>query len=92
MGGISAIISAAGNSMFKACLALDPVFICHQNNYKTIALKSTPLQYILTETWFDWTKTEYDGKTIFEGYFKECERIGNTNISEITTNDTTHIQ
>ena len=46
MGGIAAIVSAAGNSMFKACLALDPAFVCHQNNYKTIALKSTPLQYI----------------------------------------------
>jgi len=43
MGGITAIIAAAENSMIKACLALDPVFICHQNNYKTIALKSTPL-------------------------------------------------
>jgi len=43
MGGITAIIAAAENSMIKACLALDPVFICHQNIYKTIALKSTPL-------------------------------------------------
>jgi len=37
-------------------------------------------------------KEEFDNKSIMEGYFEECSRIGNSIISVITIKDTTHIQ
>jgi len=87
---MTAIGVAAENHKVKACLPMDPWFFPYKDDFKLVTLRKTPMLAIKTETWYEWNGQAFDLKTPTEGFLKECDKKGNTQVVMITIKDTTH--